>query len=273
MQTMLDYVESIVREASQLLIDEVQRPDGPRGEGMKADVDAEIGAFLTERLGRQYPDAGIVCEEGGSKDGKGKQVFYVDPNDGTRDFLLGRRENSISVGLAENGEITLGVVYAPFATELTGPEGMMITWAKGEPIRHNGTTVEPLSSPNDIQDDSVILISTRVQGEKLDANEKLLAPATLKACPSIATRLCLAAVGKVTAAGTAMNPLNPWDFAAAQGILQAAGGDVVGNEGKPIEWSGVALKDKPQTIYFGARSVPFAAEIVKRLTPLLPTQE
>lgn len=266
---MLTTVESFVREASKLLVEEVNRPGGPRGGGLKAPVDEEIGAFLTEKLGEAFPDIGIVCEEGGSRDGKGQQVFYVDPNDGTRDFLNGYRENSISVGLVQDGEIVLSVVYAPFSTPLTGPEGMMVTWAKGGPIRHNGQIVEPRPSPDSLQETSVVLISTRVQGEALQHNQELLHPATLKGCPSIATRLTLVALGRADAAGTALNPLSPWDFAGAQGLLRAAGGELVGNNGRPLAWEGTSLVDPPHNIYFGARSQALAQCVVERMKPIL----
>ncbi len=266
---MLTTVESIVREAGNLLVEEGSRPGGPRGGGMKAPVDEEIGAFLTQKLGAAFPDIGIVCEEGGSREGKGQQIFYVDPNDGTRDFLNGHRENSISVGLVQGGEIILSVVFAPFSTPLTGPEGMMVTWAKGGPILHNGQVVEPRPSPDTLQEDSLVLISTRVQGKALQRNQELLKPAKLKCCPSIATRLTLVALGHADAAGTAHNPLSPWDFAGAQGLLRAAGGELVGNEGRPLQWEGTELAGPPHNIYFGARSTVLAQSVVERMKPIL----
>lgn len=122
MQEILKFVIEAVKEAGLLLISEANRPGGPRGSGGKAPVDEEIGALLTQRIGSQYPDATIVCEEGGSQAGAGKRAFFIDPNDGTRDFLQGYRENSIAVGMVEGGKHRVSVVYAPFATELTGPE-------------------------------------------------------------------------------------------------------------------------------------------------------
>ncbi len=269
MQHVLAFVEKAVQEASQLLLDEGKRPGGPRGSGMTAPVDSEIGAFLTRRLGTEYPDATIVCEEGGSQKGDGKRVFYIDPNDGTRDFLEGYRENSIAVGLIEDGQHKVSVVYAPFSTELTGPHGMLVTWAEGEPLRHNGEVVDLPPQEDHLTDRSVVLISTRVIGKALATNEQLLAPARLQACSSIATRLALVAIGKASAGGTILNPLRPWDYAAAQGLLQAAGGDLVGNEGKPIAWKGIETIEPPQTIYFGARNTALAIEVVHRMDPLL----
>lgn len=265
---MLEFVVESVKQASEYLRKEVERPGGPRGARYTAPVDAEIGAFLTERLGNQYPDAAIICEEGGSRPGQGHRAFLVDPNDGTRDFLLGHRENSIAVGLVADGKLQLGVVYAPFATPLTGPDGLLVTWAEGQPLCCNEQPVQSAAAETSLSEQSLVLISTQVTGKILEQNRALLAPAQIQYCPSIATRLALVAVGRATAAGTAQNPLQSWDFAAAQALLQAAGGDLVGEGGTPIRWQGIQPASPGQRIYFGARHTPLAQDVVHRLSTL-----
>lgn len=269
MQKMLEIVTEAVYDASQYLHKEIQRPGGPRGSGLTAPVDAEIGAFLTERLGKQYPQTSIICEEGGHHQGKsGGGAFFVDPNDGTRDFLLGRRENSIAVAFVQDGKLRLGVVYAPFPTELTGDQGLLVTWAEGQPLCWNEQPVTLSPVETSLSGTSVVLISTQVQGQALEQNRTLLAPSQVKHCPSIATRLALVAIGQATAAGTAKNPLSPWDFAASQALLQATGGDLVGEQGIPLAWKDTQPPPK-QRIYFGARYTPLASDIVARLSPLI----
>ncbi len=97
-----------------MLLAEAARKGGPRGSGQKAQVDDEIDALLSEQLKRAFPEDTVLSEEGGLRAGKSNRFFWVDPHDGTRDFLLGRRETSISIALFVKDRPVLGVVHAPF---------------------------------------------------------------------------------------------------------------------------------------------------------------
>lgn len=264
----LEVVLSAVRDAGELLRAEVARPGGPRGAGEKAPVDAEIGALLTARLLAVYPNDHIICEEGGGHVGTSERAFHIDPNDGTRDFLNGRRENAISVGLVASGRLVLGVVYAPVAVPLTGGKELLVSWALGQPLCYNGEPVaQPSARPTTLTKESLVLISTRIQGERLEANRSALSPARVEHCASIATRCALVAIGLADAALTINHTLSSWDFAAGQALLQAAGGDIVGPDGQPIPWEG--MTPAPVMGYFGARQRELAANVSAQMAPLL----
>ncbi len=250
---------------------EAARPGGPRGAGMKAPIDEEIEAFLMDRLAVHFPDDAVVSEESGGRPGTSGRAFVIDPHDGTRDFLQGRRETSISIALATQGRLELGLVYAPFASERTGPKGMLVSWATGEPVRHNGQALAPRPSAqasSGFEPGDVVLASTRLKGERLEDNRRRLSPAQVVPCASIATRFALVALGKAQAGFTFNNPLSDWDFAGGQALLEAMGAALVGPDGQRVSWSGTGSKPAKLNGYFAARDEALAKQLAARFADL-----
>src|SRR3954452_21522886 len=130
--SILPAVIDLVKQAGLQLAAEFSRPDGPRSSGSEtAPIDSEIELFLREHLTRLLR-ARFVGEEAGvlAAEANG-YCWVVDPHDGTRAFLEGRRGSAISVGLLFHGKPVLGVVYAPLSPD-RGPD--LIAWAEGTPI-------------------------------------------------------------------------------------------------------------------------------------------
>ncbi|WP_324749642.1 3'(2'),5'-bisphosphate nucleotidase CysQ [Sphingomonas sp. LY54] len=77
--------------------------------------DAVANQFLMRALGEQRPDDAILSEEGGWEGARlGKsRVWIIDPLDGTREYGEGRCDWAVHVGLAVDGEATLGAVALP----------------------------------------------------------------------------------------------------------------------------------------------------------------
>lgn len=78
-----------------------------------SDADHAAEELIVERLRTDRPDDGIVGEEGTSDTGTGR-TWYVDPVDGTYNFLAGLSVWCSAIALDE----TLGAVYHPAADEL-----------------------------------------------------------------------------------------------------------------------------------------------------------
>lgn len=80
-------------------------------------ADREANALLCERLARAYPGLPIVAEESDPASYAGfagaDAAWFVDPLDGTREFVARNGEFAVMVGLAERGRATVGVVVAP----------------------------------------------------------------------------------------------------------------------------------------------------------------
>ncbi|MGY9073127.1 MAG: 3'(2'),5'-bisphosphate nucleotidase CysQ [Acidimicrobiales bacterium] len=94
--------------------------------------------FIIEKLQREFPDDGILSEEGVddlerlSKE----RVWIVDPLDGTREFSeRGRSDWAVHIALCENGSPTAGAVALPAVgvTLGTDPEPILPPRAEGPP--------------------------------------------------------------------------------------------------------------------------------------------
>eukprot|EP01080_Neovahlkampfia_damariscottae_P010767 gene10767-3386_t len=81
-------------------------------------VDVELNTFILERLGKKFPDITLVGEESTDKQNedtktefsKGK-YFFVDPIDGTSDFIKQTGDWCVMIGYCEDSDPKVGVIY------------------------------------------------------------------------------------------------------------------------------------------------------------------
>ncbi len=76
-------------------------------------ADTAIERLIRERIGRAYPDHGLVGEEYGTEDGAGAVRWYIDPIDGTHNFMRGVSLFGTLLAVEEDGEVVAGVMSAP----------------------------------------------------------------------------------------------------------------------------------------------------------------
>src|SRR5205823_10766922 len=101
-----------------------------------SDADIAVDNFLRERLKQIAPDCGWLSEE--TEDDLARlhapRMWIVDPIDGTRAYLSGRTDWSISVALVENGRPVIAAIFAPM-------ENALYFAAAGEGTTLNGIAV------------------------------------------------------------------------------------------------------------------------------------
>jgi 3'(2'), 5'-bisphosphate nucleotidase len=80
-------------------------------------ADREANALLCERLATAFPNVPIVAEESDPSSYAGFEAapesWFVDPLDGTREFVARNGEFAVMIGLAREGRAKLGVIVAP----------------------------------------------------------------------------------------------------------------------------------------------------------------
>jgi len=220
----LDAVAAIAAEAGRLALGrasgEYKRWEKAPGHPV-CDVDLAVDAFLRERLAKLIPDAGWLSEETvdePSRLGK-RQVWIVDPIDGTRDFLRGRSGWCVSVALVEDGSPIVGVLDAPARSEV---------WAaqKGEGATRNGVAISASQR--------AALSGARMP---IDALPKVDRDLVAVAKPnSIALRICMVAAGEADLVAT-YKWGHQWDLAAAALVASEAGAAVSDAVGRPLAFN------------------------------------
>ncbi len=228
----LDEATAAARAAGELLRADFHRPGGPRGAVDKAEADVEAEQLIRNWLTGLFPEWGFLGEELGRVPAlAGAPIWLVDPNDGTRDYLVGRRGSSVSIGLVVDGRPVLGVIYS-FA--YPDDAGDLFTWAEGcGPFRRNGVAVD-VTLPERLEAHHVVLVSSK--GDRDPAgNLRCAAPARYRTVPSIAHRLALVAAGDAAAATSLFAP-GAWDYGAGHALLRGVGAVLVDETGVEVRY-------------------------------------
>ena len=170
----------------------------------------------------------------------------VDPHDGTRAFLEGRRGSAVSVALLRQGKPVLGVVYAPSSPD-RGPD--LIAWAEGGPITRNGRAVSIDLRGRGLQADDVVFLNHGAWQRPV-WHGTATAPGRFMPLPSIAYRLARVAVGDGVATLT-LRPVNALDVVAGHALVMAAGGVLLAEDGTPVTYSEDG-ESRPSACFGGA---------------------
>ena len=76
-------------------------------------ADTAIERLIRGRIGAAYPDHGLVGEEYGTEDGSGTVRWYIDPIDGTHNFMRGVPLFGTLLAVEADGDVVVGVMSAP----------------------------------------------------------------------------------------------------------------------------------------------------------------
>lgn len=257
-QTILPRVIEAVLAAGRLIAAEFARPDGPRfSDHVTSPLDHEIEMMLRDRLLALVP-ARFVGEEAGVLEAPANgYCWVVDPHDGTRAFLEGKRGSAVSVALLSHGEPILAAVHAPTGPD-HGPD--LITWAQGGPIRRDGKVVTIDLRDRELADGDVVFLNHGAWQRPI-WHGGACAPAGFMPLPSIAYRLARIAVGDGIATQT-LRPVNALDIAAGHALLMAAGGVLVAEDGAPVTYNEQG-ESRPSACFGGS---PRAVEALRART-------
>lgn len=192
--------------------------------------DKKIQQFLIKELSKITPGASFFCEEGDDKkeltDG---YCYIIDPIDGTTNFIKGFQHSAISVGLAKDKELIIGVVADPDKNNLYYAE-------KGKGAYLNGKRIN-VSDCN--LSESLVMFGTcpyehELARKTFELTEKVFYKALeVRRSGSAALDICYVASGKADLYYEII--LRPWDWAGATMILKEAGGNCTRIDSTPLD--------------------------------------
>lgn len=193
------------------------------------DVDHEVEHLLLQGLKAEYPEFSILAEESGLASSGSVYRWIVDPLDGTRNYASGVPIYSVTMALAKDHEVLLGLTYDPVRGDLFRAE-------RGRGAFLNDTPIAVSQRPNVRA--SVIALDmgysdsmARYALQLLDA----LWPGmqTIRIMGSAALGLAYVAAGRIDL--YFHHVLAPWDIAAGVLLTQEAGGVVTDRDGQAIK--------------------------------------
>ncbi|CCE62812.1 hypothetical protein TPHA_0D01720 [Tetrapisispora phaffii CBS 4417] len=197
------------------------------------EVDKSVEKKIKEFISENYPNFSFIGEEtyikGETKIGP-EPTFIVDPIDGTTNFVHAFPFSCTSIGLSENGDSVLGVVYNPHIDQ-------MFHGSKGNGSYLNGERLDVKKRPLDFTSSLVALESGYERGDtgnfliksklcKAMLSENGAHVHGVRSLGSAAMNICYAAAGYLDCYWEG----GPWcwDVCASKCILEEAGGILVG---------------------------------------------
>lgn len=212
-------------------------------------ADRAAHEILDAGLRRLTPDVPVLSEEavdGHSPDVRRqwREYWLVDPLDGTKEFIGRNGEFTVNVAFVQDHVPVLGVVGAPALDVLYyGVQGIGAFVVQGEqaaqPIRARHPAASPL----------VVVGSRSHRGDSLDAVLARIGPHEMRPMGS-SLKLCLVAAGDADLYPR-LGPTSEWDTAAAQAVVEAAGGAVTTLDGHALRYNQRDTLLNPHFLVYG----------------------
>lgn len=213
---------------------------------------------IARSLAEYTPEVPVISEEGDlAASALPHRCWVVDPLDGTKEFIKRTNEFTVNIALVEAGVPVLGVVHAPALgiSWTGGPEGA----SRFEGGRRTVMRVE--ANPN--------LATLRIAASKDHAGPQVKAifarlPGSRAVSMGSSIKFCLIAEGKADIYFRD-GPTMVWDTAAAQAVLEAAGGAVLTVEGQQLRYDEPSLTN-PHFVAVGSTAVDWLAILRDTIT-------
>lgn len=248
---LLEEVEVIAREAGAAIMAVYAKDFSVQEKENKSpltEADAAAHSIITARLASLQPALPILSEEAVEDfhgvDSSGS-YWLVDPLDGTKEFIKRNGEFTVNIALIEGGLPVLGVVYAPVLNvAYLAADGVGAFKVGADGVRadiHVSTHVEGVpwrvvGSRSHAGDSLTVLL------QKLGAHELIAMGSSLK--------FCLVAEGSADVYPR-LGLTSLWDTAAAQCVVEQAGGGVIRLTGEPLSYADPSVTLNPFFVVHG----------------------
>jgi myo-inositol-1(or 4)-monophosphatase len=261
-KTYLEAAVEIAREAGKILREELDRPANISYKGefdLVTQADRRSEALIVSRLQKYFPEHSVAAEEGTGKETGSQYRWHVDPLDGTTNFAHRYPCFCVSLALARQNELLLGVIYNPVYEEL-------FSAARGEGATLNGKKLH--CSKIELLKNSLLCTGFPNHDRHSHPNIHYYWDFTLKSHGvrrdgSAALDLASVAAGRFD--GFWEFGLKPWDTAAGVVLVEEAGGTVSDMQGNPYVPGGKTILATNGLIHKEMKRM--SGEIAQRYSP------
>ena len=180
------------------------------------------------------PDIPIISEESGlppfEERSQWPTYWLIDPLDGTREFVNRNGEFTVNIALIEGKRPVLGVVHVPVSGRTyTGCEGV------GAAVREAAGASRSIVVASESASPLRVVGSRSHRGASLDAYLERLGDVEMLPMGS-SLKFCVVAEGNADIYPR-LGPTSEWDTAAAQAVVEQAGGAVLELDGRPLAYN------------------------------------
>jgi 3'(2'), 5'-bisphosphate nucleotidase len=211
-------------------------------------ADMSAHRCIVERLRALTPDTPIVSEESGLPDFEVRRLWprywLVDPLDGTREFVKRNGEFTVNIALIEGHRPVLGVVHVPVMWKTyIGCKGLGAERRSAEGLKRPLRVALESASP-------VRVVGSRShRGASLDSFLEKLGDFEIVPMGS-SLKFCVVADGEADVYPR-LGPTSEWDTAAAQAVVEQAGGTVLQLDGNPLTYNAKSDILNPHFVVIG----------------------
>jgi histidinol-phosphatase len=197
------------------------------------DADRRVETIIRGRIADRYPDHGLVGEEYGEAEaGAGGERWYIDPIDGTHNFMRGLPQFATLLAVERDGEVQVGVISAPaigqrwYATRGGG------AWVVGGPANPPGPRRIHVSTVDGLARAQVLYRSIGdMNASRVAAGFQRLVRAVWRE-RGFGDFWGYTLVADGVAEAMIEQDLHPWDLAAPWVLVEEAGGRITDFDGR-----------------------------------------
>jgi 3'(2'), 5'-bisphosphate nucleotidase len=247
MRVLLETLLAVARSAAEVILEVYDRPFDVQLKRAREPVtaaDRRANGLICAALAERFPGVPVVAEESDPEAFRGfrsaPRVLFVDPLDGTREFIARNGEFAVMIGLLDGARAVAGAVHAPVAgRSWVGAPGTGAWRVDGD-----GAWVPVRVSPESDLGRARLVASRSHRSASLQRALVALGGASVRALGSAGLKGAEIAQGSAeayvdTGAGT-----KRWDACAIDALVTAAGGRVTDTRGAPIDYRGPDLANR-----------------------------
>lgn len=259
----------IAREAAREILEVYERPFEVDYKGPKdpiTEADRRANALICARLAALYPDVPIVAEE--SPEGAwrhfraSERVFFVDPLDGTREFVARTDAFVVMIGLLEGDRPTHGVLHAPVGGKSWVGERGRGAWEISPSGEARSLRMDPKDSPA-----TATVASSRSHPDSLlERAIQKLEPEGVKAIYSAGLKAAALSSGEADIYLAPESAGHRWDSCAPEAIVAAAGGRYTDALGRDLDYRAARLENDGGIV---AAAEPLHSRVIDSIAPLM----
>jgi 3'(2'), 5'-bisphosphate nucleotidase len=241
----IEVASRLARDAGALVV--AIRDRGPAALGVEHKAgdepvtiaDRAASEQIVAGLRAAFPDDVVVSEESAEDRSRltAPRVWFVDPIDGTKDFIRGRDGFAVMIGLCLDTRPVAGVVYQPTGGRLFAAAPGRGAWVE----RPDGTRAALAVSTVSEVDAIRLVASASHRSPVIDEVKSALGIANELNVGSVGLKLALIALGERDLYVNPFPRCKAWDTCAPEVILAAAGGRLTDIGGAALVYDRIDL--------------------------------